>query len=407
MAELPLSATQAEVEAAYKKALAVQTKLEAEIATCSSPEFPRKQYAVQSAQSTTARLLTRLTAFHGYGELNSRITEVETRQGAQEESVAQARDIAAQALTVAKGASEKVEDVGDAVKFLEAGYQVTRREIERIDSKQRSKNLVVIGLQRGDAMEAVKKLTAGKPDLLRNVDEAFFMSNKPGRRPMLVSFVTKFACEEFLKTSHQPSFTKKFPHVSVVRDRSELRRTGISRLAAAAPRLRALLPEIFIHQRHEYATFEGKKTDAIEFVASMITFGDSVFDVDEACDSNTEFESNDYLYAQVGDVFIFGYRKKGGEERYQREVEGEDEGEPSASEDLDRSQGAVTRSASGAQAVRGGRKRPAASSGTTSGGVRTYFGPTEREGQANLLVMGAISDPYDRRTSNNVRTSRS
>jgi hypothetical protein len=40
------------------------------------------------------------------------------------------------------------------------------------------------------------------------------MSNKPGRRPMLVTFITKFACEEFLKMSHTPEFTKKFPNVS-------------------------------------------------------------------------------------------------------------------------------------------------------------------------------------------------
>ncbi len=412
MAEPPLTATLAEVEEAYKKAAAEQQRLENEMAVCKSPEFMRKQFACQTAQNTTGRLLMRLTALQGHGELDTRLKDVEARQGTYDENLAKVQGVANQAAAAAACASLKADGVGDAVKFLEAGYQTMRRDVERIDSKQRSKNLVVIGLQRGDPTEAVKKLMGGT-DLLRNVDDAFFMSNKPGRRPLLVSFVTKFACEEFLKMSHRPDFTRKFPNVVVVRDRSETRRTGVSRIAASAAKLSALFPEVTIHQHSEFVIVDGKKIDAFEFVASAVMINGTVFDIDEAFETSGTHEVNDYLYARVGDVFVFGYRKQGTEEARA------DGSELGSDNDEDEEQGtearieggsgrlpraAKTATANARAASAAPRKRRAAgSNGTTNGGVRIQYGPTEQERRPNLLLMGAVEDPYDRQGATNVR----
>ncbi len=410
MAEPPMTATLAEVEEAYKRAAAEQQRLEQEMAICKSPEFMRKQFACQTAQNTTGRLLMRLTSLQGHGELDTRLKEVESRQGAYDENLGKVHGVANQAAAAAARAALKADEAADAVRFLEAGYQTMRRDVERIDSKQRSKNVVVIGLQRGDPTAAIKKLLDGKHELLRNVDDAFFMSKKPGRRPMLVTFITKFACEEFLKMSHGAEFTKKFANVIVVRDRSEVRRTGMSRIAASAARLRIAFPEITIHQHSEFVAVSGQKVDAVEFVASAVKIDGVVFDIDEACDASETHEVNEYLYARVGDIFVFGYKKKGsGEGRLDvTESEEEDDEEREAGDKVGSSSSRLPRAAKSAAAAANAanarpRKRAAATSGTTSGGVRIQYGPRDHERRENPLVMGAVEDPYDRRRSSNVR----
>ncbi len=277
------------------------------MAACKSPELLRKQFACQMAQSTTGRLLMRLTAFQGHGELDTRLKDVESRQGAYKENLARIQGVSNQALAVATNASNKVDGVSDSVRFLEAGYQAMRRDVEKIDSEQRSKTLVVIGLQQGDPMEAVKKLAGANNDIIRNIDDAFFMSNKPGRRPLLIMLITKFACEEFLRMLHKPDFTRKFVNVIVVRDQSELRRTGMTSIAASTVRLRAVFPEISVHEHNEFVLAGGRKIEAVEFVASAVSIEGVVFDIDEACNSNEAYEMNEYLYAHVGDVYVLGY----------------------------------------------------------------------------------------------------
>jgi hypothetical protein len=414
MAEPPLSATLAEVEEAYKRAVIEQQRLESEMAVCKSPEFMRKQFACQTAQNTTGRLLTRLTLLQGHGELDSRLSSVEARQGACEESLVKVQGVANRAATEAGQANKKADEAADAIRFLEAGYQTMRRDVERIDSKQRSKNLVVIGLQRGDATEAVRKLMDGKGDLLRNVEDAFFLSNKPGRRPMLITFVTKFACEEFLTLSHKAEFTRKFVNVIVVRDRSEVRRTGISRIAASTARLRSAFPDITVHPHSEYVVAGGKKIDAIEFVASAVLIEGIVFDIDEACEMSGTHEINEYLFARVGDVFVYGYRKKGSDEGRVEHVGTDDEAEEEPRLDIADGGGRLPRAAKTAaantNAASAGRSRKRAAgkdtgtNGTTSAGVRIFFGPREREQQINPLVMGAVEDLYDRRGPLSVRS---
>jgi hypothetical protein len=193
----------------------------------------------------------------------------------------------------------------------------------------------------------------------------------------------------------------------------------MTRIAASAAKLRETFPGIIVYQHNEYVVVDGKKIDAVEFMASAVAIGGAVFDIDEACDGSEQYEANDYLYAQVGDVYIFGYRKKGSNEGREETValdSGDDE------EYAERDAGGGAADVSGGRLPRAaktaatnaiaafaprqrGVKRAAASGGaqTTSGGVRIQYGPVERERQDNQLVMGAISDPYDKRSKANVR----
>jgi hypothetical protein len=292
-------------------------------------------------------------------------------------------------------------ELRDEVDFLQAGYEHLRKVIEQLDQKQRKKNVIIIGATRGEPFAVVRNLLAGKADLLANLDEAFFLGKGNGRRPLLVSFTKVTSAEDCLRHSHTSSFVSKFPNIKMVRDRSDLRRTGTSRLAAAAPELKRRFPGIMVHKHHDYVEFGNRRFDAFDFAASAADILGVLFDVEDACMKNPDYEVAEGVFVRVGDVVIFGYRKK--------QVAGLVFG-------LDQSNaaGAVGSGAAGSDNFGGvggvggshdvrpttakgrGKRSLAGTDAFTAGGVRMFDGSNRFHGQnRNLLVMGALDDPFE------------
>jgi hypothetical protein len=128
------------------------------------------------------------------------------------------------------------------------------------------------------------------------LDEALFLGKKPGRRPLLATFGLISAGNDCLAYLHTDAFTRKFPNVTVVRHRSDLRRTGMSRLSTAAPVLKSKHPDVMVHNFHDYVEIGGKRIDAVEFAASTVEINGAVFDIDKACSRNVEYELNLALF---------------------------------------------------------------------------------------------------------------
>lgn len=288
--EPPPSASAGEVEKAYLKASSELRQLESELPGCSTPERKQKKLTLQLLQGVTQRLLSRHLHLSTTGELDSKITKLAEQQGEICNTVETVREMALRAEKLSKRAGSDNAEFRYELDFLQAGYHQLRRVIEQLDQKQRKKNVIVVGVERGDPNKAIERLLDGRPDLLRNLDEAFFLGKGQGRRLLLISFITVKAAEDCLRYSHAHPFVQRFPHVKMVRDRSDLRRTGTSRLAAAAPRLKAQFPTAVVHKHFDYVEHEGKKYDAFDFAASAAVIGNVLFDIDTACNGNDEFK---------------------------------------------------------------------------------------------------------------------
>jgi hypothetical protein len=118
------------------------------------------------------------------------------------------------------------------------------------------------------------------------------------------------SAEDCLRFSHTSAFVQKFPNIKMVRDKSDLRRTGTSRLAAAAPELKRRFPDAKFHKHHDYVELGGRRFDAFDFAASAADLNGQLFDVENACSRNPDYEEAESVFVRVGDVVIFGYRKK-------------------------------------------------------------------------------------------------
>jgi hypothetical protein len=368
--EPPLDASPAEVEQAYTVAFEELQRQENEIADCPTPERKKKKLALNRVQGITNRLLVRLTSLRSSGELEKKITALSDRQDEQAGEIREVRGLATDAGAKAEKACSDVEQMKVALHFLEEGYEAMRKNLDQVDSKQRGKSVIVIGATGVTEKQAVDNLLATKPDMLRDVEEAFYLGKGPGV-PIHVTFTTKGSSTKLIAWSHTKDFKDRFGRdVSVVRDRTELRRTGRSRLAAAASQLRSI--NVNVHQFYDYAMADGKKIDAIEFASCSLVINDTVFDVERACSSSTEYEVSDALFTRVGDVIINGYRKK-------------------------KRPGPSGGAAGGRNGTNGsGRKRLPNGDLYTSGGVRFVNGAnTTHHGHGNALLMGNINDPYD------------
>ncbi len=382
--EPPLEATAAEVEQAYKQAFDELQKQENDIADCPTPERKRKKLALQRVQGITQRLLIRLTALQSSGELEKKITSVSRRQDEQAEELQEVKEIAVEAGEKAGAATEEVRRLADVVHFLEEGYEVMRRNLDEVDNKQRGHSVIAIGTTGVNERLAVEHLLQSKPDLLKDVEDVFPLGRGSGV-PLHITFYTKSSSGKLIAWSHTQDFKSRFgKDVSVVRDRTELRRTGRSRLAAATPSLRTL--DVAVHQFNDHAVVDGKKVDAIEFAASTVVIRESIFDIDAACAANQEYEVSEALFTRVGDVIVNGFRKK-----RRPAANGVGSGGSSSR------QSASATSGSSATSSGSGRKRglPQGQS-VTAGGVNVMNGPNQRfHGNGNRLMMGSVADPYD------------
>ncbi len=393
-----------DVKAAYDAALAEVQRLENVVDNCSSPDWKKNTSLLSRTQALAQRLLTRLsttTTVTLIGEIDGKVATLNEKHQALAAVVTEVKAVAegAQADT-AKMASENVELRAD-VDFLNAGYFDLRKIVERIEHKQRSHSVIIYGVPRGDPYLALEKLFQEKQALWRNLDEAYFLGKKPGRRPLLATFAFISACNDCLAYSHTDSFTRRHPGVTMVRDRSDLRRTGMSRLATATPALKLKYPNIKVHNFYDYVELDGKRTDAIDFAASIVDLGGSSFDIDAACSKNVEYEVNLALFIRMGDVIIYGYKRIG------LQYTGPDDELMDDSEDnadnrqvAGREGGAATHGAAasnGASRGTGGQKRTLNGfDGVSDGQVRVFNGVGRHQGSSrNLSMMGEIDDPYD------------
>ncbi len=387
--EPPPDASAAEVEDAYHKASAELRQLESELPTCSTPDRKRKKLTLQLLQGLTQRLLTRHLHHSTTGELDSRVSRLSEKHDELSSTVETVREMAMRAEKLAKRGGSNNAEFRDELDFLQAGYHQMRRVIEQLDQKQRKKNVIVVGAERGVPHQVAERLLGDRQDLLRNLDEAFFLGKGQGRKPLLISFITVKAAEECLRFSHANPFVQRFPHVRMVRDRSDLRRTGTSRLAAAAYRVKEQFPTAAVHKHYDYVEVGGKRLDAFDFAASAVVINDSLFDIDAACNANDEYEMAEGVFTRVGDIIVFGFRKKGvGGVRYSEE----DDDEPSSAA---RGASAATGATSAAKAAQ--QKRMLAGINTASSGeVQLFDGTNRYAGQnINLSLIGSTHDPYE------------
>ena len=324
--EPPATATVEEIKSAYKVAFETVRQLQRHVSDCTSPELPRLQSKFQLANGKAQRLLTLLTALETYGELDRRVAELSNRADAQEARVEIVNSIAEQALSKASDIEEQFTERKDEVSFLQAAFQNIQKNLERVEGKIRKRSVIVNGLQPGEPYEAVEHLLKNKPGLWHDVDEAFFMGQSQNRRPLHLTFTNISSCEACLSYSHSFEFTQAFPQVSIVRDRSELRRTGISRLGAVASCLHESFPEMFIHQHFEFATLGSRRIRASEFAGSAIVIDDHIFEIEEACEANDSHEVNEALFVRMGDVMIKGYKRKGRQTTVSLRLTGGDRG---------------------------------------------------------------------------------
>ena len=126
----------------------------------------------------------------------------------------------------------------------------------------------------------------------------------------MIHFTTVSATEAFIRFSHSPKFTEKFPAVTVTKDKSETRRTGISRLAVAAPQLTETFSGLEVHCFFDFATFRGKRFDASDFAAPTVQIRNRMFDVDAACLENSDFKPNEALFTTYGNMTVQASKRK-------------------------------------------------------------------------------------------------
>ncbi len=395
MQEPGLEAGKDEVRAAYEAAFAEVKRLEGVVDSCSSPEWKKNSSALARAEALAQRLITRLSTLataDSIGEIEKKVQGINERQGALSTAVSDAKTAADEALAISKRTAADNVEVRADIDFLSAGYLGLRKLVEKIDHRQRSYSVIVYGIPRGDPYQALEKLFQQKPALWRNLDEAYFLGKKPGRRPLLATFGLISACNECLAYSHTDAFTKKFPEVTVVRDRSDYWRTGISRLSTAAQALTLRFPNAKVHNRHDFVEIGGNRIDAVEFAASTVEINGVVFDIDDACGKNVEYELNLALFVRIGDVIIYGYKKIGTQ---YTGTDGEEEEEGAEVEargvDVGNGRRSVDERRGNAQ-----KRTLSGFDGLSSGRVRLYDGTGLHQGQSrNLASMGSLDDPYD------------
>jgi hypothetical protein len=264
--------------------------------------------------------------------------------------------------------------------------------VDNIDNKQRCTNVIIFGAPRGDPYAAVERFLQDRPQLWRNLDEAFFLGKGNGRRPLLVRFALVSACNDCIAFSHTATFIQKFQGVAVVRDRSDLRRTGVSRLKAAGPALRAAFPGIKVHQHHDFVEYEGTRINAVDFAASGVLIGDSLFDIDKACTENEEVEITQGVFVRVGDTIVFGYRCKDGTP-LAPEDEADEDDITNRVPDADTGRTSETTRPERRQL---NKRTLAGAEGLTDGGLRFFDGQNRHRGSTRgSVVMGQAQDPFD------------
>jgi hypothetical protein len=234
------------------------------------------------------------------GEIDGRVTTLTEKHNALAVVVTEVKVVAEGAQgAAAKAVSENAELRAD-VNFLNAGYFDLRKIVERLEHKQRSHSVIIYGVRRGDPYQALERLFQERQVLWKDLDEAYFLGKKPGRRPLLATFARVSVCNDCLAYSHTDNFTKKHPGVTMVRDGSDLGRTGMSRLATAAPVLSQKFPNIKVHNFSNYVELDGKRTDAVDFAASIVDLDGSSFDVNAACSKNVDYEVNLVFFCSDG-----------------------------------------------------------------------------------------------------------
>jgi hypothetical protein len=383
VAEPSLDADKDEVKEAYEKAASECRRLESAVASCPAANLQHTLAELQVVQGATQRLMTRYMLMTSLGEHERKFHE---HRVAIDTEVGSIRSVAEGAGRKAEQAVTAAAEQQDAVEFLLAGYHDLRRIVDRIDNKQRSQNLIVFGLTRGDALSAAETLLQDRKQLWRNLDDAFFLGKSTGRCPLLLHFASTAACNDCVAYSHSSDFYQRFQGVTMVRDRSDLRRTGVSRLTAADSALRDAYPGIKIHQHRDFIEFEGRRVDAIDFAASAVTIGVSLFDVDKACEANGRYEVNQGVFTRVGDTIVFGYRRKDGVPASPKRRE---DGHPVPDD----------RAGVGQRSQQNKRRNEGTLAGAdfiTAGGARFFDGQGRHRGaNQGSVVMGASTDTYD------------
>jgi hypothetical protein len=127
--------------------------------------------------------------------------------------------------------------------------------------------------------------------------------------------------------------------------------------------------------------------DAIEFAASAVLIGVTLFDVDAACEANGSYKVNQSVFSLIGDSIIFGYRRK--------------EGAPVPLRN-NGDRGRVAEAGGGGQASRNQQTKRrnadvlAGADMLTAGGAHFFDGQNRHRGTDHgSVVMGALQDDYD------------
>jgi hypothetical protein len=147
--------------------------------------------------------------------------------------------------------------------------------------------------------------------------------------------------------------------------------------------------------------FEGKRYDAFDFAASAAVIGDALFDIDAACEANGDFEKTEGVFTRVGDVIVFGFRKKqvnGAPYVEEDEDDDQGDGQGSAGQGLRPQGGGPSSVTTGTKGAKGTQKRTLAGiNAVTSGGFLVFDGSNRYAGQgpSNSSLIGSIDDPYE------------
>jgi hypothetical protein len=159
-----------------------------------------------------------------------------------------------------------------------------------------------------------------------------------------------------------------------------------------------------VHKHFDYVEFERKKYDAFDFAASAAVIGDALFDIDAACSANDDFEKTEGVFTRVGDIIVFGYRKKRVEGVAYEEEDDEDEQSGGAhgtdnngSSSLSGGPSIIS-NGTGPGGSKGLQKRTLAGiNAVTSGGFQVFDGSNRYSGQGSSLssLIGGAHDPYE------------
>ncbi len=283
----------------------------------------------------------------------------------------------------------------ERLQFVEALALQTRDQTERMDNEMRSQNIILYGCK-GTVKETLDKVMAGKPEFRAAVDRAYFIGSEvgDGTHAFKIQFTKVSVYTAYAKWTKTPEFASKAHEVRTGRDQTIVKRTGMSRLAAATEHLQAKLPNVFITASSTVLKLAGQKYDAIEFAAPTISLSGTDFDIDAICQGNASYEPNPSLVAQVGDVEIQGYRKKRSRRSNSKD------NTKAASQDSRRKprvnakSNTRNKSQKGSQKPSTGTAMPSVS-GESDFGVAIGASSSRRGGGDNMLVVGGLHDRYD------------